>query len=147
MRIISRQSVKQQRRLSDRLSEVPYIQGEKDLKQRYSGRFLPDILGKTFGHPSSGVVGPLGDKTTEKGGLYARIESDLAGCEATSDEVLKIVEDLRQEGNFTEDELERLKLYLMSVEYNKGYMEDAVLLHENNPQYSVEEFYQFILDN
>ncbi|HCU31027.1 MAG TPA: hypothetical protein DIC57_11965 [Sphaerochaeta sp.] len=83
----------------------------------------------------------------KKGGFYGRIESDLAGCEATSDEVLKIVEDLRQEGNFTEDELERLKLYLMSVEYNKGYMEDAVLLHENNPQYSVEEFYQFILDN
>jgi hypothetical protein len=35
----------------------------------------------------------------------------------------------------------------MSVEYNPGYMEDAVLLHENNPQYSVEEYYQAILDN
>lgn len=64
-----------------------------------------------------------------------------------SDEVLKTVEDLRQEGNFTEEELERLKLYLMSVEYNPGYKEDAVLLHENNPQYSVEEYYQAILDN
>jgi hypothetical protein len=64
-----------------------------------------------------------------------------------SEEVMKTVEDLRQEGNFTEEKLERLKLYLMSVEYNPGYMEDAITLHENNPQYSVEEFYQFILDN
>ncbi|NCB67108.1 MAG: hypothetical protein EOM48_13215 [Bacilli bacterium] len=64
-----------------------------------------------------------------------------------SEEVMKTVEDLRQKGNFTEEELERLRLYLMSVEYNPGYMEDAVLLHENNPRYSVEEFYQFILDN
>lgn len=36
---------------------------------------------------------------------------------------------------------------MKTVEYNPGYMADAVLLHENNPQYSVEEFYQFILDN
>lgn len=64
-----------------------------------------------------------------------------------SEEVMKTVEDLRQKGNFTEEELERLKLYLTSVEYNRGYMEDVVLLHENNPQYSVEEFYQAILDN
>jgi len=64
-----------------------------------------------------------------------------------SEEVMKTVEDLKQEGNFTEEELERLKLYLMSVEYNPGYMEDAVLLHESNPQYSVEEYYQAILDN
>lgn len=64
-----------------------------------------------------------------------------------SEEVMKTVEDLKQEGNFTEEELERLKLYLMSVEYNRGYMEDAVLLHMSNPQFSVEEFYQFILDN
>lgn len=64
-----------------------------------------------------------------------------------SDKVMETVEDLRQKGNFTEEELERLKLYLMSVEYNPGYMEDAVLLHENNPQYSVEEYYQAILDN
>ncbi len=64
-----------------------------------------------------------------------------------SDEVLKTVEDLRQEGNFTEEELERFKLCLMSVEYNPGYMADAIMFHENNPQYSVEEFYQFILDN
>ena len=64
-----------------------------------------------------------------------------------SEEVMKTVEDIKQEGNFTEEELERLKLYLMSVEYNPGYMEDAVLLHESNPQFSVEEFYQFILDN
>lgn len=64
-----------------------------------------------------------------------------------SEEVMKTVGDLRQKGNFTEEELERLKLYLTSVKYNRGYMEDAVLLHENNPQYSVEEYYQAILDN
>ena len=34
-----------------------------------------------------------------------------------SEEVMKTVEDLRQKGNFTEEELERLKLYLTSVEY------------------------------
>ena len=56
MRIISRQSGKQQRRLSDRLSEVPCLRGENDLRQRVSGRFLIVILGKTFGHPNSGVV-------------------------------------------------------------------------------------------
>ncbi len=64
-----------------------------------------------------------------------------------SEEVMKTVEDLKQEGNFTEEELERLQLYLTSVEYNPGYMEDAILLHENNPRYSVEEYYQAILDN
>jgi len=64
-----------------------------------------------------------------------------------SDEVLKAVEDLRQKGHYSEEELERLKLYLMSVEYNPGYMEDAITLHENNHKYSVEEFYRFILEN
>lgn len=74
--------MKQQRRLSDRLSEAKYVRGENDSKQRFSGRFLPVVLEKTFGHPSSGVACTLEDETTEKGGLYARIESDLAGCEA-----------------------------------------------------------------
>ncbi len=64
-----------------------------------------------------------------------------------SDKVKETVEGLRQESNFTKEELERLKLYLISVEYNHGYMEDAVLLHKNNPQYSVEEYYQAILGN
>lgn len=40
-----------------------------------------------------------------------------------------------------------LKLYLLSVEYNPGHMEDAILLHENNPEYSVDELYQFIFAN
>ena len=74
--------MKQQRRLSDRQSEATYVRGENDSKQRFSSRFLPVVLGKTFGHPSSGVVCTLEDGTAEKGGLYARIESDLAGCEA-----------------------------------------------------------------
>jgi len=51
------------------------------LKQRFSGRFLPVVLGKTFGYQSSGVACTLEDEAAEKGGLYARIESDLAGCE------------------------------------------------------------------
>jgi hypothetical protein len=103
-------------------------------------------LGKTFGHPSSGIVCPQEDGTTEKGDYMPGLRVIWPDAKP-SDEVLKTLEDLRQEGNFTEEELERLKLYLMSVEYNPGYMEDAVLLHENNPQYSVEEFYQAILDN
>ena len=50
-----------------------------------------------------------------------------------SEVVMKTVENLRQKRNFTEEELRRLQLYLTSVEYNPGHMEDAVLLHKNNP--------------
>jgi hypothetical protein len=61
--------------------------------------------------------------------------------------VLKAVEDLREKGLCTEEELERFQLYLMSVEYDPRIMQDAIMFHENNPQYSVEEFYRFILAN
>ena len=63
------------------------------------------------------------------------------------DEVLKAVEDLRQKGLYTEEELENFKKYLISVEYDPGIMQDAIRFHENNPEYSIEEFYRFILAN
>lgn len=43
MKIISRQLVKQQRRLSVRLNNAIYLRGENDSKQRFLSRFLPVI--------------------------------------------------------------------------------------------------------
>ena len=59
----------------------------------------------------------------------------------------KEIQDLRSQGTFSEEELNRIQYYLMSVPYAKGMMEDAIGMHEANPKYSVEEFYQAIIDN
>ncbi len=128
-----------------RPSEAIYLRGENDLKQQFFTRFPPVIKEKPFGHPSSGVVYTPKDGTTEKGIFLLGLR--VVWPDAKPSEVLKAVEDLRQKRLCTEEELERFQPYLMSVEYSPGYMADAIIFHENNPKYSVEEFYRFILAN
>ena len=59
----------------------------------------------------------------------------------------KVIQDLKTKGTFSEEELDRIQYYLMSVPYAKGLMDDAIAMNEANQKYSVEEFYQAILDN
>jgi hypothetical protein len=68
-----------------------------------------------------GIVSTPKDGTTKKWDFITGLRviwPDVKPCE----EVTKAVEDLRHKGNLTGKELERLQLYLMSVQYNPGEM-------------------------
>ena len=97
------------------------------------GTFSPCDIGKNFW--SSKFRGSMYSRGWDhkKRGLYVRIENNLAGCKAK----WRCDENgggPQIEGQLYGGRTGEAQAVPDAVEYNRGYMADAVLLHENNSQ-------------